>query len=155
MQKKPFQDYWKHNKCWGCGNNEHGLQIKSYWESDVSICVWKPHKHHMAGPVDVLNGGVISSVIDCHAVDSAIANEYKIEGRELDSLPLIWCVTASLKIDYLKPTPIDTAIKLEASIIKREGRKIWLSCDAFSDKLKTVTAQVLAIRVNPDDWFKV
>ena len=93
MSEKPFQDYWKHNKCWGCGNNEHGLQIKSYWEGDVSICVWEPHKHHMAGPVDVLNGGIISSVIDCHAVGSAIANEYKIDGRELDSLPLIWCVT--------------------------------------------------------------
>ena len=107
----------------------------------------------MAGPVDVLNGGIISSIIDCHAVGSAIANEYKIEGRELDSLPLIWCVTASLKVDYLHPTPIDTDIRLEASIIKREGRKVWLSCDVFSNKLKTVTAEVLAVRVNPDDWF--
>lgn len=154
MSEKPFQDYWKHNKCWGCGYNKHGLQIKSYWKGDVSICVWEPHKHHMAGPVDVLNGGVISSVIDSHAVGSAIANEYKIEGRELDSLPLIWCVTASLKIDYLKPTPIGTAIRLEASILQKEGRKVWLSCDVFSNKLKTVTAEVLAIRVNPDDWFK-
>jgi acyl-coenzyme A thioesterase PaaI-like protein len=155
MQEKPFQDYWMHNKCWGCGHNEHGLQIKSYWEGDKSVCIWKPGEYHMSGPTDSLNGGIISSVIDCHAVGSAMANEYKIEGRELDSLPLIWCVTASLKVNYIKPTPIDTAIKLEASILKKEGRKIWISCDMFSNKLKTAKAEVLAIRVNPDDWFKV
>ena len=72
----------------------------------------------------------------------------------MDSLPLLWCVTASLKIDYLTPTPIGTAIRLEASILQKEGRKVWLACDVFSNKLKTVTAEVLAIRVNPDDWFK-
>jgi len=153
MSEKPFQDHWKQNQCWGCGNNEHGLQIKSYWEGDESVCVWKPHKHHMAGPVGVLNGGVIATLIDCHSVCTAIANEYKGEKRDLDSQPAIWCVTVSLKVDYLKPTPIDTALKLRASILKKEGRKIWLCCDVFSNKLKTVKAEVLAVRVNPDDWF--
>ncbi len=107
----------------------------------------------MAGPVGVLNGGVIATLIDCHSVCTAIANEYKGEKRDLDSQPAIWCVTASLKVDYLKPTPIDTALKLRASILKKEGRKIWLCCDVFSNKLKTVKAEVLAVRVNPDDWF--
>ena len=153
MSKKPFQDYWKHNKCFGCGHNEHGLQIKSHWVGDKSICIWKPEYYHAAGPEGVLYGGLISSVIDCHTVGSAIANEYKLEGRDYDSLPLIWCVTASLKVDYLKPTPINIPIRLEASITKREGKKTWISCDVFSDELKTATGEVLAIRVNADDWY--
>ncbi len=153
MAEKPFQDYWKHNKCFGCGHNEYGLQIKSRWEGDKSICVWEPEDYHAAGPEGVLYGGIISSLIDCHTVGSAIAREYESEGRELDSLPLIWCVTASLRVDYLKPTPIDKPIRLEASILKKEGKKIWLNCDVFSGQLKTATGEVLAVRVNPDDWF--
>jgi len=154
MSEKPFQDYWKHNKCWGCGHNEHGLQIKSNWVGDKSVCIWKSENYHAAGPEGFLNGGIISSVIDCHTVGSAIANEYKLEGREPDSKPIIWCVTASLKVDYLKPTPIDIPIRLEAYITKREGRKIWICCDVYSDNLKTAMGEVLAIRVNADDWYE-
>lgn len=153
MSDKPFQDYWKHNKCYGCGHNEHGHKIKSHWDGDKSVCIWKPEEYHAAGPPGFLYGGIISSIIDCHTVCSAIAYEYNIEEREYDSKPLIWCVTASLKVDYLKPTPIDKPVKLEAYIEKREGRKIWLSCDMFSDDLKTATGEVLAIRVNADDWY--
>ena len=100
MDKQPFQDYWDKNQCWGCGKNEHGLQIKSYWDENESVCIWKPHKHHKAGPSHILNGGIIGTLIDCHSICTAIANEYKLEERELDSKPLIWCVTASLKVDY-------------------------------------------------------
>ncbi|NIP37862.1 MAG: hypothetical protein GWO07_02280 [Candidatus Dadabacteria bacterium] len=89
MSEKPFQDYWKHNKCFGCGHNEYGLQIKSHRVGDKSICIWKPEHYHAAGPECILYGGLISSVIDCHTVGSAIANEYKLEGRKYDSKPLI------------------------------------------------------------------
>lgn len=154
MSDKPFQDYWKHNKCFGCGHNEYGLQIKSRWEGDKSICIWQPEKYHAAGPEEVLYGGIISAVIDCHTVCSAIAKEYEAEGRPLDSHPLIWCVTASLKVDYLKPTPIDKPIRLEAAIVNKEGSKIWLTCDVFSDDLKTAKGEVLAIRVKADDWYE-
>ncbi len=99
-------------------------------------------------------GGIISSVIDCHTVCLAIAKEYEAEGRGLDSLPIIWCVTASLKVDYLKPTPIHKPIRLEASIVKKEGRKIWIDCDVFSDDIKTATGEVLALRVNAGDWYE-
>jgi len=35
MDHKAFQDYYPHelSHCYGCGRlNEHGLQIKSYWD---------------------------------------------------------------------------------------------------------------------------
>jgi len=154
MNKKVFQDNWDKNQCWGCGNNEHGLQIKSYWEGDESVCIWTPRKHHMAGPSDILNGGIIATLIDCHSVCTAIANEYKTEERELDSQPAIWCVTASLKVDYLHPTPIGETLSLRASVKEKEGRKIIINCSLFSNKVETVKAEVLAVRVNPNNWYK-
>lgn len=154
MEQQYFQDNWEKNKCFGCGNNTHGLHIKSYWKNDESICIWKPHIHHMAGPSHILNGGIIATIIDCHSICTAIANEYKEEQRALNSSPFIWCVTASLNLDFLAPTPIDKKLKIKAHIRNKEGRKTTIACSIFSDELETVKAELLAIRVNPDNWYK-
>lgn len=154
MNEKAFQDNWHHNKCWGCGNNEHGLQIKSYWDGNESICIWQPNMYHMAGPAGVLNGGIIATIIDCHSVCTAIANEYRIEGRNLNSEPLIWCVTASLKLDYLLPTLIEKPITLKAQVKEKKGKKTVINCSLISNKLETVKAEVIAVRVNPDKWHQ-
>jgi hypothetical protein len=56
-----FQDdvYFKGNHCWGCGNeNSHGLNIKSYWDGNESVCTWKPEDFHTAGWPHVLYGGI-------------------------------------------------------------------------------------------------
>ncbi len=79
-----FQDGLHGNHCYGCGAwNEKGLRIKSYWDGDEAVCVFEPEPHHAAMPPDVMNGGTIASVIDCHGVCSAIADAYKTEGREV------------------------------------------------------------------------
>lgn len=154
MSEKAFQDNWDHNECWGCGcSNEHGLNIKSYWSEDKSICVWTPNQNHKAGPTGYLNGGVIATIIDCHSICTAIADGYKQEGRELDSKPIIWYVTASIKIDYLKPTPIDKEVRLKAKVTMREGRKLLVVCKLFSGEDLCARAEVLAVKVPPENWF--
>ena len=154
MSENAFQDNWDHNECWGCGcSNEHGLNIKSYWSEDKSICVWTPNQNHKAGPTGYLNGGVIATIIDCHSICTAIADGYKQEGRELDSKPIIWYVTASIKIDYLKPTPIDKEVRLKAKVTMREGRKLLVVCKLFSGEDLCARAEVLAVKVPPENWF--
>ncbi len=154
MSEKAFQDNWEHNECWGCGcNNEHGLHIKSYWSEDKSICEWKPHASHKAGPTGYLNGGVIATIIDCHSISTAIADGYKQENRDLNTKPIIWYVTASMKIDYHKPIPIDKEVRLKAKVTMREGRKLFVVCKLFSGDENCVSAEVLAVRVPPENWF--
>ena len=153
MNGKAFQDYWHHNQCWGCGNNKHGLHVKSYWDGNESICIWQPDSSHMAGPAGILNGGIIATIIDCHSVCTAIANEYRIENQDLDSKPIIWCVTASLKLDYLAPTPIENQIILRSYVKDKKDRKTVIDCSLISDNRETVKAEVLAVRVNPDKWY--
>ncbi len=70
-----FQDdvFFKGNQCVGCGNeNPHGLKIKSYWDGNESICTWKPEDFHTAGWPNVLYGGIISGIIDCHCMCTII-----------------------------------------------------------------------------------
>lgn len=149
---RAFQDLIPRNHCWGCGpENEHGLQIKSYWSGDGTICEWEPRPWHMAGPTHVLNGGIIATLIDCHSICTAIADAYCREGRALDSEPLIWYVTARLDITYRHPTPIDSPVTLHAHISERSPRKSLVACTLSADGEERVRAEVVAVRV-PDAW---
>ena len=147
-----FQDQIPDNLCYGCGpGNEHGLRIKSFWEGDESVSTFMPQSFHTAGPEQFLNGGIIATIIDCHCVCTAIAGHYRREGRAIGTTPLIWCVTASLKIDYVRPVPIDMPVTLRARILETERKKTRLSCSVFSGSQECAKGEVLAIRV-PPSW---
>lgn len=148
-----FQDLMQHNLCYGCGAaNAAGLHIKSYWDGDEGVCTFQPAAHHMAGPRHIVNGGIIGLIVDCHAVCTAIADAYKQQGRPIGSEPMIWYATGSLKMDYLRPTPIDHPIKLRAKILERGEKKTRLSCSVQSHGQECAKGDILAVRV-PNEWF--
>jgi acyl-coenzyme A thioesterase PaaI-like protein len=147
---RAIQDSIPHNHCWGCGTlNPKGLRIKSYAEGDGTVCRFQPHPEHMAGPTHVVNGGILAAVIDCHSICTAIADAYRVAGRELGSEPLIWCVTASLRIDYLAPTPISAPMELHARVRGSAGRKRVVECTVRSGGRECVRAEVVAVEVSP------
>jgi hypothetical protein len=70
--------------CCGCGkNNPHGLRLKSYWRDGEAVAHFTPQPHHVAVPGFVY-GGLIASLIDCHATGTASAAAYAAQGREMD-----------------------------------------------------------------------
>jgi acyl-coenzyme A thioesterase PaaI-like protein len=147
-----IQDELPNNHCWGCGlENPRGLQIKSYPDGDGTVCRFEPRPEHMAGPTHVVNGGIIAAVIDCHCVCTAIADAYRAAGRALGSEPLLWCVTASLEIDYLAPTPIAQPMELRARIVEAKGRKRVVACTVSSGGRETARAELVAVEV-PAAW---
>jgi acyl-coenzyme A thioesterase PaaI-like protein len=126
MTTKAIQDYYPDNysHCYGCGRlNEHGLQIKSYWGDDETVATFRPRPYHTAIPGYVY-GGLIASLIDCHGTGTAAAAAYRAEGREMGSEPALRYVTASLQVDYVRPTPIDKSLELRAHAIEIKGRKV-------------------------------
>ncbi|MBT32653.1 MAG: thioesterase superfamily [Thalassobius sp.] len=142
-----FQDYMKGNVCFGCGiENEEGLQIKSYWENDLSICKWKPEeKYH--GWANLLNGGIIATLIDCHCMCTAMAAAYKHEDRNLGSLPEYRYATGTITVKYLKPTSCEKEVILKAKVLEIKNKKVVMQCDVFSEGEKTAEAEVIAIKV--------
>lgn len=152
MDEPAFQDQIPGNHCWGCGPlNEHGLQIKSFWDGDESVCRWTPWPYFYAGPTTILNGGVIATIIDCHCVCTAIAGHYRAEGRSMTSDPPIWCVTAALDVQYRKPTPIDREVVLRARIEEQTERKTILTCSLLSGDEECASGRLVSVRV-PPEW---
>ena len=123
---KAFQDYYPDDlsHCFGCGrNNPHGHQLKSYWDGDATVARFTPEPFHTAIPGYVY-GGLIASLIDCHGTGSAAAAAYRAEGRGLDTEPPLRFVTASLKVDYLAPTPKGVELELRGDITEVAERKV-------------------------------
>lgn len=152
MENQPaFQDLMKGNYCWGCGrDNEEGLQIKSRWQGDESVCVWQPRAPYIVPPRHV-NGGVIATIMDCHCVCTAVADAYRSEGREIGSDPQIWYVTGSLNVTYLRPTPLSKPVTLRARVTQKNQRRTTVACSLISDGHECAQAEVVAVRV-PDTW---
>ena len=145
-----IQDQLSDNHCYGCGaDNPDGMQIKSHWDGDESVCVYEPRPEQCAGPKQFLYGGTIASLIDCHSIGTALANYYRREGREVGEGEEIWCVTGRLSVDYLTPTPIDRPVTLRATIEDASDRKTIVKCRFFSGETQTATGEVVAVRVPP------
>ena len=56
-------------RCFGCGPaNEDGLQLRSYRQDDGSVVATiTPEPSHEAGAPGVLCGGIVGTLLDCHA----------------------------------------------------------------------------------------
>ena len=148
MQENAFQDTYSHwaGCCYGCGPfNEHGLHIKSYWENERSVCRFTPKTYHTA-VIGYVYGGLIASLIDCHSTGTAAAAAYRAVGRPMGSEPELRFVTASLHVDYLRPTPIDSELLLTSSIDEITERKVVVTTDLSVGGTICARGRVVAVR---------
>jgi len=91
-------------------------------------------------------------LIDCHGTGSAAAAGYREEGRELGSDPSLRYVTASLKIDYLAPTPLGPPIELRGKIREVKGRKVVVDVSLSVKGTECAHGEVIAVQV-PESLF--
>ena len=150
MPEKAFQDYYEAKNfahCFGCGSlNEQGHQIKSFWDGDESVCHFQPKPFHTALPGYVY-GGLLASLIDCHGTGTAAAAGYRAESRAMDSLPNLRYLTASLHVDYLKPTPLGPVLEVRARVKEVKGRKVVIEEWLLVNGVVTVKGEVIAVQV--------
>jgi acyl-coenzyme A thioesterase PaaI-like protein len=126
MKEQAIQDYYPDEfaHCFGCGRlNQDGLHIKSYWDKEESVCRYTPKPFFTGGVPGYLYGGLLASLIDCHASATASAVKLRDEGLTPDGRPLSRFVTASLKVDYLKPTPVGKVLELRGKVKEMKNRK--------------------------------
>ncbi|MCF8092241.1 MAG: PaaI family thioesterase [Desulfotignum sp.] len=151
MVQKAFQDYYSEafSHCYGCGRlNDHGLQIKSYWDGEESVAVYQPEPYHIAIPGFVY-GGLIASLIDCHGTGTAAAATYKQQGRAMDTEPALRFVTASLKVDFLAPTPLGVPLEIRAGVAEIGPKKVVVDTQVSADGKVCAKGRVIAVKM-PD-----
>mgnify|MGYP003617128491 FL=1 len=149
MNAPAFQDAYPDDlsHCYGCGRlNEHGLQLKSYWDGAETVAVFTPRPYHVALPGFVY-GGLIASLVDCHGTASAAAAACRAEGRELGSEPPVRFVTASLHVDYLRPTPLGGPLEIRGRIEEIKGRKIVVAETVSAGGQLCARGRVVAVRM--------
>lgn len=151
MEEQPlaFQDYYPedYSHCYGCGRlNPDGLHIKSYWEGEESVCRFDPLPHQTGGYPDYLYGGLIASLIDCHSAATASAARCRDDGVELGAGPLARHVTAALKVDYLKPTPVER-VTLRSRILEITAKKVIVETTLWAKGVLRAKGEAVMVKI--------
>ena len=145
MNEQAFQDQYPDDyaHCYGCGRlNAGGHHLKSYWDGEESVCRFTPDAKYTGGFPVFLYGGIIASLIDCHGAGTASAAKAREDGK-----PLSRFVTASLKVDYLAPTPINTELEVRGKPVEIKGRKVIVELTVSAEGKICATGTVVMVQI--------
>jgi len=140
--------------CYGCGRlNEDGHHIRTGWQGDQTISIYQPEPEHTALPGFVY-GGIIASFIDCHGTGSASLTLHKKNGHNVgDGVEPPRFVTASLKVDFLKPTPQGVTLKAIGTVEEIHPKQWKVYTDVFAGDSLCAKGEVVAV-VMPDTFLQ-
>lgn len=133
--------------CFGCGrNNPLGLQIKTFCEGDECLCKFIARPHHIAYS-EIGCGGIISTILDCHSINTAMYAAYKAENREVGSKPDMIYATKSMTVNFLKPAPIKEEWVFIARILELSIKRITVECKVYADEVEFANGTVIASKI--------
>jgi acyl-coenzyme A thioesterase PaaI-like protein len=129
--------------CFGCGrDNPHGHRIRTYWRDGVGVARFTPQPHHLSMPGFVY-GGLIASLVDCHAIGTAAAERLAATGGEFAAGAAPRYVTGSLTVRFLKPTPIGVELVLTARVREAGERKSIVDVEVAAGGVVTAAGEVV------------
>ena len=120
MMDLAFQDQYpeQFSHCFGCGrNNPAGHQIKSYWDGDRTMAVHAgPAIHRRCAGARLPRAG---RVADGHP---RRRHGFRLRTASSDADEDIRYVTASLTVDFRRPTPIGVELEITGRLKARDGQ---------------------------------
>ena len=133
--------------CFGCGrNNPSGHHLKSFVEGDEVVAHFTPAGNQVAIPGFVY-GGLLASLADCHAMATATFATELAAGRRIGEGPAPRFVTAALRVDYLKPTPLGPELEIRGRVTERSEKKAIVAVTISAAGTITVRAEIVAVRL--------
>ena len=147
---KAIQDYYTDDNahCYRCGHrNTQGMQIKSYPDGEEAVCRYTPGLYYTGGMPGNLYGGILASLIDCHAAATASYAKLREQGLSLGEVPSPRFVTASLKVDFLKPAPTGKELELRGRAVSINNRKVTVAVTLSAEGDIKVKGEVLMIQL--------
>lgn len=105
--------------CFGCGpESEYGLKAVSRLVGEQIHCSYAFSDKH-AGAPGIAHGGAVAALVDdvCGFILFVVREP---------------AVTRQLEVEYLKPVLVGETYELVAQVDKRDGRKLFISCEGRS-----------------------
>jgi acyl-coenzyme A thioesterase PaaI-like protein len=126
--------------CFGCGpSNPKGLRLKSYPADGFVTATFTPWPEHDNG-VGFLNGGIITTVLDCHSA-AAVTEEAYARGWPPAPGASLSYVTAGLDVRFLRPSPLDEPVELRAVVGSATEAEMTVDVELIFDGKTRATAQ--------------
>ncbi|WP_075618498.1 PaaI family thioesterase [Paenisporosarcina indica] len=132
--------------CYGCGRlNEDGNHFRTFWNDEETETVFQPLHIHTAMPGFVY-GGVLASFVDCHGTGSASLFLHRKNGHEPgDGAEPPRFVTASLHVDYVKPTPQGVQLKATGIVEEIHPKKYKVHIKVYAGEEHIANGEVVAV----------
>jgi acyl-coenzyme A thioesterase PaaI-like protein len=128
--------------CFGCGRlNAHGHHVRTEWTGSEGVARFQPRPEHIA-IAGYVYGGLIASLVDCHAIGTAAAAAMQVSGARPGDDPSPRFVTAALDVQFLKPTPLGPVLELRARPTSVTDRKVVVEVSVRAGDLETARAVV-------------
>ncbi|MFL6517148.1 MAG: PaaI family thioesterase [Bacillus sp. (in: firmicutes)] len=140
--------------CYGCGRlNEGGHHFRTGWQGEQTVTLFTPEAEHLALPGFVY-GGIVASLIDCHGTGSAALTLHRKNGHETgDGAEPPRFVTASLNVNFLKPTPHGIPLKAIGTVHEIHPKKFKVETEVYANDLLCARGEVVAV-VMPKSFLK-
>jgi acyl-coenzyme A thioesterase PaaI-like protein len=110
------------------------------------VARYTPRSSEVAMPGFVY-GGLIASLLDCHAIGTAAAAVEHAAGRAIGAGVAPRFVTAALRVDFLKPTPHGPELEVRARAREIGERKVVVDATVSVEGVVTARAEVVAVRL--------
>src|SRR5699024_135836 len=132
--------------CYGCGRlNKNGLNLRTSWAGEKTVTVYTPLPEHMAVPGFVY-GGLLASLIDCHSRGSPSLALRRQNGYEPgDGIEAPRFVTASLAVDFIKPTPLGVPLKAIGTVEEMHAKKWKVQTEVMAEGVCCAKGDVVAV----------
>jgi acyl-coenzyme A thioesterase PaaI-like protein len=135
-------------RCFGCGPaNPLGLHVGSYPSPDdeaVLVAEFTPGRQHEAF-AGVVNGGILGTLIDCHA--NWTAAWHLMRRRGLDRPPTT--VTLEYAVRLRRPTPSDAPLHLRAWVVDDAEDRATVEAEVLAGEVVTATGRGTFVAVQP------
>jgi uncharacterized protein (TIGR00369 family) len=123
------------NHCFGCGpGNAIGLRLEFSAAGD-GVASQTTISSQYEGPPGYVHGGIIATLLD-----EAMSKANRAQG--------VTAMTRQMTVEYLRPVPSGSAIRIEGRVTRSEGRKHWTESRIVSaDRVTMAQATGLFIAV--------
>lgn len=109
------------NRCFGCGQaNPVGLHLEFLLAQDGAVVSFATVADAYEGPPGYLHGGIIATLLD-----EAMSKSVRARG--------IIAMTRRLEVEYLRPVPSGTPMRIEGRVIRSDSRKHWVEAKILDE----------------------